>query len=70
MTINVGTIDRILRFIIGALLIIVPLTGLFGIAPGTAVTVVSVVIGIVLIGTAFFRFCPLYRLLGMSTCPR
>ncbi len=70
MTINVGTVDRIIRFVIGALLIIVPLTGLFGVSVGPTLTVVLVLVGIVLVGTAFFKFCPLYRLLGASTCSR
>lgn len=25
--------------------------------------------GLILIGTGFFGFCPIYRLLGKSTCP-
>jgi hypothetical protein len=29
---------------------------------------VSMALGAVLVVTAFFRFCPLYRLLGISTC--
>ncbi len=70
MTFNVGTVDRIIRFVIGALLIIAPLTGLFGVSVGTTPTVVLVLVGIVLVGTAFFKFCPLYRLLGASTCSR
>ncbi len=70
MTFNVGKIDRIIRFVIGALLIIAPLTGLFGVSVSTTLTVVFVLVGIVLVGTAAFRFCPLYRLLGTSTCSR
>jgi hypothetical protein len=26
------------------------------------------VVGLIMVGTALFRFCPLYRLLGMNTC--
>ncbi len=63
MTPNVGTVDRLLRFVVGvALLALLALneTNLRWI--GLA--------GIVLIGTAFIRFCPLYVVLGLRTCPR
>lgn len=63
MTPNVGTIDRVLRIVLGIVLIaflVMNQTGLRWI--GLA--------GIVLIGTAFIRFCPLYTILGIRTCPR
>lgn len=69
---NVGGVDRILRFVVGALLLIVPflppvsaaLSGL-----GTFVWVVPIV-GVVMILTALFRFCPAYTLFGITTCRR
>lgn len=65
MTSNVGTIDRLFRLIMGAVLIAAPFVAGF---TSTTATVIAVVAGIVLIGTAAMRFCPLYRLIGMSTC--
>jgi hypothetical protein len=68
MTLNVGTLDRILRLVLGLFLILVPFVG--GVAffsSGTA-TLVSVIVGLVLVTTAALRFCPLYRLLGIQTC--
>lgn len=56
---NMGNTDRMLRFGIGALLIILALTGTIG-AWGW--------IGIVPIATAALNFCPAYRLLGINTC--
>lgn len=60
MKINVGGIDRIARIVVGLLLLALTLTGTIG-AWGW--------IGIVPLGTGLFRFCPLYPMLGMNTCP-
>lgn len=60
MKANVGTIDRVLRIVVGLALIGLTLAGTIG-AWGW--------IGVVPLATALFRFCPLYTLLGMSTCP-
>ncbi|GAA6177456.1 YgaP family membrane protein [Sulfitobacter pacificus] len=59
LTTNVGSFDRILRIVIGAALIILTLTGTIGIWGW---------IGVILLGTAFLRFCPLYRIIGVNTC--
>ena len=53
--------DRLARFAVGALLIVLALTGTIG-AWGW--------IGIVPIVTAAFNFCPAYTLLGVNTCGR
>ena len=58
---NMGRPDRLARFAVGALLIVLTLTGTIG-AWGW--------IGIVPIVTAAFNFCPLYTLLGVNTCGR
>ena len=63
MTINVGTVDRILRVIVGLVLIAFAL-GLF--APGTGWNWVGW-IGVVPILTAVFSTCPAYTVLGLST---
>lgn len=60
MKVNVGSIDRLLRVVVGVLLIALTVMGIIG-AWGW--------IGIVPIATAAFGFCPLYTLLGLSTCP-
>jgi len=56
-----GTPDRIARFAIGALLIVLTLTGTIGVWGW---------IGIVPIATAALNFCPAYTLLGINTCGR
>ena len=63
MKANVGTADKVVRVLIGlALLSLLVLVegpwkwlGLAGIVP---------------LATAAFGYCPLYSLLGMSTCPQ
>ena len=65
---NVGSVDRIIRLVLGALLVVAPfLTGL-ALFNNTAGTVVSVIVGVVLIATALMNFCPMYRVLGIRTC--
>ncbi|HCB42210.1 MAG: hypothetical protein CMK97_18445 [Pseudomonas sp.] len=59
MKANVGTIDRVLRILVGALLIALTLTGTIGLWGW---------IGLVPLATGVVRFCPLYPLLGISTC--
>ena len=64
---NVGKIDRVLRYILGALLIVAPFLSGAAFFEG-AMTWVSVAVGVVLIATAGMKFCPLYRILGVNTC--
>jgi len=56
---NVGGADKILRMLAGAVLIGLAIAGIG--APWTWV-------GIVFLATGLFNFCPLYPLLGISTC--
>lgn len=59
---NVCSADRIIRGIIGLAL----LSLLFRLSSSTRWWGL---IGIVPLATAGFRFCPLYSLVGLSTCP-
>jgi hypothetical protein len=65
MTKNIGMTDRVLRIILGVVLIAYALP--FGF-PHTGWNWIGW-IGIVPIVTAVIGTCPLYSLLGMSTCP-
>ena len=57
---NVGGIDRALRILLGLALIVLAATGTIGVWGW---------IGLVFLATGVFRFCPIYRLLGLNTCP-
>jgi hypothetical protein len=60
MSANVGNADRIIRIVAGILL----LSSIFMLeGPGRWVGLV----GIVLIATGLVRWCPIYRVLGLST---
>jgi hypothetical protein len=68
---NVGSIDRLIRIIVGAVVLIIGLAGLFGTAVvvhlGTTGNWIAVVIGAVLLLTGVFRFCPAYVPFGWNT---
>ena len=63
MDINEGTVDRILRVVLGIALLAWVLTG-----PQEGWRLLGW-IGIVPLVTGLVGFCPLYRLLGFRTCP-
>ena len=63
MTTNVGTIDRIIRLVIGLVLLWYALM-----APATGYNWIGW-IGVIPIITALVGSCPLYSILGVSTCP-
>ena len=68
MTSNVGTIDRGLRFILGLILLAAPFVSGMALFASSAATIVSVIVGLVMVGTSAMKFCPLYRILGVQTC--
>jgi hypothetical protein len=67
MTANVGNLDRILRAILGVILILAPFVSGAAAFQGW-LTWVSVIVGAVLLFTAVTRFCLLYQVLGIKTC--
>lgn len=60
MKANVGSVDRVVRVVVGLALL-----SLLFVSNGNARWLGLV--GIVPLATAAFRFCPLYRLVGLST---
>ena len=60
MKTNVGGIDRIARIVVGLALIALAATGTVGVWGW---------IGVVPLLTGLIRWCPLYPLLGISSCP-
>ena len=65
MTKNVGSVDKILRIIVGLVLIA------YAIPLGFSNTGWNWVgwIGVIPLATALMGNCPLYSVFGMSTCP-
>ncbi len=61
---NVGKIDKIIRILIAAVLVILYFTN---VVTGTLGIVFLVIAGIAL-GTALMNQCLLYRLLGINSC--
>ncbi len=59
MKANVGTVDRIVRIVVGLVLIGLSAMGTIGVWGW---------IGVVPLVTGLFGFCPLYTMLGMNTC--
>ena len=57
---NIGGLDKGIRIGVGALLIVLALLGIIGWWG---------LLGIIPLATAFVRFCPLYALFGINTCP-
>ncbi|GAB4089072.1 YgaP family membrane protein [Hydrogenophaga soli] len=57
---NVGGIDKILRIVVGVVLIALTVGGFLP---------VWGYIGIVPLATGLMGWCPLYPLLGLNTCP-
>jgi hypothetical protein len=56
---NIGTIDRVLRIIVGIALIALAATGTIGLWG---------YIGVVPLATGLLGWCPAYSLLGIKTC--
>jgi hypothetical protein len=59
MTVNVGSLDRIVRIVAGLVLIALAVTGTIG---------VWGYLGVVLLATGVLRTCPAYSLVGVNTC--
>ena len=67
--VNVGNVDRTIRFLIGLALaaaVFLPQFGGLFEGWGNSKYIVAA-IGIVLLGTSIFRICPLYSILGINT---
>ena len=58
MKCNVGGVDRMLRIVVGLVLIVLAVTGTVGVWGW---------IGVVPLATGLFKFCPAYTLLGVNT---
>jgi hypothetical protein len=57
---NVGNIDKILRIVLGVVIIVL----------GFVLHTWWGLVGVVLIATGFLNWCPIYAVLGLSTKPK
>ena len=60
MKTNQATLERVLRVVVGLVLLALTLTGTIGVWGW---------IGVVPIATGLMGWCPAYTLLGINTCP-
>ena len=70
MSANVGTIDRVLRIIVGIVLLL--MTPQIGGMLGYPLNISTIWgwIGAIPLLTGLFGYCPAYSILGVSTCKR
>jgi hypothetical protein len=62
---NMGSADRIIRFVIAAVIAILYFTNSL---TGTLGILLLVIAGVFVL-TSLVSFCPLYTLIGLNTCP-
>ena len=63
---NMGNLDRIIRFVIT--LIIVGLLATKTVAISSTLGIIITIVAVIFGGTALVSSCPLYTLVGLSTC--
>jgi hypothetical protein len=68
MSVNVGTIDRVLRGLLGLVLLYLALASDVALFQSPGWKIAAVVVGIVMLVVAVVRICPVYSLLGIRTC--
>ncbi len=66
MTKNVGSIDKIVRFVLGAVMMLAGLLALGGLS-GNILGIVLAAVGAFVIFTAAVGWCPIWMALGINT---
>ena len=65
MTSNVGTSDRVIRIVLGIVLVALGLSHM--VTGGLAIA--AYVVGAVALVTGVVRYCPAWSIFGITTCP-
>ncbi len=65
MTSNVGTIDRVIRIVLGIVLVALGVS--HTVMGGLAIA--AYVVGAVALLTGVVRYCPAWSIFGITTCP-
>ena len=68
MTPNVGTIDRVLRAVLGVVLLYLAFGSGLPLFDSALFKYGAAVIGVVMLVVAAVRVCPLYSIIGIKTC--
>lgn len=68
MTVNVGTIDRIVRAVLGLVLLYLAFGSGLPLFDGAVMKYGAALIGIVMLVVAAVRVCPIYSIFGVKTC--
>lgn len=68
MSVNAGKSDRLVRAVLGFVLIVLPFVSGWALFGATWATVVSVFLGLVMLATAATGWCALYAIPGIRTC--
>ncbi|MEO9824170.1 MAG: DUF2892 domain-containing protein [Paracoccaceae bacterium] len=68
MTTNVGTIDRILRAALGAVLLYLVFGSGMQLFAAPLFKYGAAIVGIVMLATSTLKMCPIYSTLGLKTC--
>lgn len=70
MTTNLGSIDRVFRVLLGIVLLAAPFVSGLAVFQSSTATMISIIVGVVMIATSAMKFCPAYRIFGIRTCKR
>lgn len=68
MRVNIGTLDRALRTVLGAALLVMAFGGVLPALSVGAPKWIAGAAGLILLATAALRLCPLYAIFGIRTC--
>ncbi|MBY0486776.1 MAG: DUF2892 domain-containing protein [Flavobacteriaceae bacterium] len=63
---NMGSIDKLIRLVLAAIMAVLYFNGIIG---GT-LGIILVGLALVLVVTSFVSYCPLYSPFGINTCPK
>lgn len=70
MTVNVGSIDRIVRALLGFVLLYLAFASGLALFDGALFKYGAALVGLVMIVVAATRVCPIYSIFGVKTCRR
>jgi len=68
MSVNVGTVDRIFRALLGVVLLYLAFGSGMAIFDAAWAKYLAAAVGVVMLVVAAVRVCPVYTVLGIRTC--